>query len=478
MSNFFYGLIIVTVVLSFLSMGIYYIWISVIVFFPKVQHDKEIPYSESIDMHFFIVIPCLNEESVIVDAIRNVLDLHMKNTRLIIVDDDSEDDTVKNIYENFGNVVVTVMNDGVFNVNCANHPLILLQKRMPEARQGKGKSLNCAYQMVDAIIKREGLNSANCILSVIDADTFINKRVFERVAVIFNEEPAVGMVQARVRIGTYTRDHFLPLLQDIEFYTYINNMQNVREYTGTVSAAGNGQFNRFCAIDPEQPWTDCLLEDFDFSLRMLLKGWRTRLLQEDRVFQQGVLSYPSFVKQRSRWCQGGMQCIKYWGDIRKSRFLSTYGKIELIYFMLLPFITMISAFTQLVSWIVIFWYSFTGSSVLPELFSVYPEQELLAVLCIILLIVFVPGISYCLSYKMDTQESLITCILAGFFQPVYNLLQLPAVFLAIFRQLTGQKGWIKTAHYEEEKKEKESEEETGVEMDALADTDKEQEIVL
>ncbi|MFR8340440.1 MAG: glycosyltransferase family 2 protein [Eisenbergiella massiliensis] len=454
MTTFLYWLIIVAVVLSFLTMGIYYIWISVIAFFPKIQRHKETPYSEEIDMHFFIVIPCLNEEAVIVEAIENVLNLKMKNTQLIVVDDDSEDDTVKNIYAAFGDFVTTVNNDSVFDVDCPDKPVLLLQKRLPEARQGKGKSLNCAYHLIDAIIKREGLDPACCVMSVIDADTYINRRVFERVAVILNEEPAVGMVQARVRIGTFTRDNFLPLFQDIEFFTYINNMQNVREYTGTVSAAGNGQFNRFCAIDPEEPWTECLLEDFDFSLRLLLKGWRTRLLQEDRVFQQGVLTYRAFVKQRSRWCQGGIQCMRYWGDIRKSRFLSSYGKIELIYFMLLPTVTVLSVFTQLLSWIVIFWYFVTDSSILPKLFAPYPEWELTVVLCIILFFVFMPGISYCLFYRADTKENLITCILAGLFQPVYNLLQIPAVFLAVGRQLIGRKSWIKTAHFHEKRKKK------------------------
>ena len=454
MTNFIYGLIIVAVVLSFLTMGIYYIWISVIALFPKIQRCEEVPYSEDIDMHFFIVIPCLNEEAVIVEAIKNVLNLNMKNTRLIVVDDDSEDNTVNSIYTAFGDLVTTVNNDGIFDVDCSNEPLVLLQKRLPEARQGKGKSLNCAYHLIDAIIKREKLDSAHCIMSVIDADTYINRRVFERVAVIFNEEPVVGMVQARVRIGTFTRDYFLPLFQDIEFFTYINNMQNVREYTGTVSAAGNGQFNRFCAIDPDEPWTECLLEDFDFSLRLLLKGWRTRLLQDDRVFQQGVMTYRSFVRQRSRWCQGGIQCMRYWEDIRKSRFLSTYGKVELIYFMLLPTVTVLSVFTQLLSWIVIFWYFITDSSILPELFSVFPEWELVVVLCIILFFVFVPGISYCLFYRADTKENFITCLLAGLFQPVYNMLQIPAVFLAVWRQLVGRKGWIKTTHFREKKKDK------------------------
>ena len=452
MNTFLYVLVITATVLSFLTSGIYYLWIAIIAFFPKMQHCKDTDYSDDIDMHFFIVVPCLNEEGVIVSAVENLLKLNMKNTRIIVVDDDSEDDTVKNIYNAFGGLVTTVENDGVFDVDCTENPLILLQRRRPEAQQGKGKSLNCAYRLIHAIIDHEYLDPAFCIMGVMDADTYIYRRVLERVAVIFNEEPLTGMVQARVRIGTFTRDFFLPLFQDLEFFTYINNMQNVREYTGTVSAAGNGQFNRFCAIDPEEPWTECLLEDFDFSLRMLLKGWRTRLLQEDHIYQQGVLTYRAFVRQRSRWCQGGFQCMQYWGDIRRSRFFSTYGKIELIYFMLLPTVTLLSVFTQLLSWGIIFWYYLTDSSILPELFSAFPEWELWAVLFIILFFVFLPGISYCLAYRADTKESWITCLLAGLFQPIYNLMQIPAVFKAVWRQATGQKSWIKTTHFHEKMK--------------------------
>ena len=373
----------------------------------------------------------------------------MKQTRVIVVDDDSQDDTVKNLQEAFGDQMQIVENDGEFANIDQSKTLLLLQKRLPDARQGKGKSLNVAYKMIRSIIEHEDLDPARVIMSVIDADTYINRRVFERVAVIMNQEPAVGMVQTRVRIGTTTRDYFLPLLQDIEFFTYINNMQNVREYVGTVAAAGNGQFNRFCAIDPEQPWTDCLLEDFDFSLRLLLKGWRTRLLQDDRVFQQGVLTYGAFIRQRSRWCQGGLQCIKYWSDIRKSRFLSTPGRIELIYFMLLPSVTMLSVFTQLLSWLVILWYFLTDSSIIPELFSAFPAWELLQVLLIVMTFVFLPGIIYSLSYRADTKANPLTCILAGIFMPVYNVMQIPAVMFAIFRQMTGRKSWIKTAHFKD-----------------------------
>lgn len=456
MSSLIFTLVIICVVLSYFTMGIYYLWILIIVLFPAIQRCKELPYSEDIDIHFFMVIPCLNEESVIVEAVNNIRQTKMKNMRIIVVDDDSDDDTVKNLMEAFSEEITVVDNADEFVGNYYGKKLLLLQRHLPDAQKGKGHSLNCAYRLIAAMIKEDGLNTHKCVMSVMDADSFLNRNTLERAAVILNTEDNVGMVQTRLRIGTFTRDHFLPLFQDIEFFIYINNMQNVREYTGTVSAAGNGQFNRFSAIDPESPWTDCLLEDYDFSLRLLLRGWRTRLLQEERVFQQGVLTYRKYIAQRSRWCQGGLQCLRYMADICQSPYLSTYGKVEAIFFMMLPTVTVLSVFTQLLSWFIILYYFLTRSSILPELFAQYPMWELWSVLGILLVIVLSPGVVYAMLYWRDTKESIVICILAGLFQPIYNLMQVPAVMRAIWRQMTGRNSWIKTQHFEEKKKVKHS----------------------
>ncbi len=129
MNTFLYVIVIIATVLSFLTSGIYYLWLSFIAFFTKMQHCKDTAYSGDIDMYFFIVIPCLNEESVIVPTVRNLLELNMKNTRVIVVDDDSEDDSSKNIYDAFGGLVTTVENGSVFDLDHSKKPLILLQRR-------------------------------------------------------------------------------------------------------------------------------------------------------------------------------------------------------------------------------------------------------------------------------------------------------------------------------------------------------------
>lgn len=452
MPEWVYIVTIICVVLSYITMGIYYLWVFLIAFFPKVQHCKDIAYSEDMDIHFFIVVPCLNEGGVAAGTVGNIFKTNMKNLRVIVVDDDSKDDTVAKLTEAFENAILPIDNGVPFSSEFSNKKLILLKRHLPDAQLGKGKSLNCAYTLISKIIECEGIKPSKCIMGILDADSFLSRRVLERTAVIMHTDRTVGMVQARLRIGTYTRDHFLPLFQDMEFFAYINNMQNLREYTGTVCASGNGQFNRVSAIDPEQPWTDCLLEDYDFSLRLLLKGWRTRLLQEDRVFQQGVLKYRKFVRQRSRWCQGGMQCLSYWNYIKNSRYLSTYGKIESIFFMTLPFITLVSVFSQILSWFIIIYYYWTGQSIIFSYMAPYPTWELAAVFMLMSLFVFLPGIVYGVLYRKDTRESLLTCLLASIFQSIYNLMQVPAVLKAVWREMTNQKGWIKTEHYEEKKR--------------------------
>lgn len=302
-----------TITLVFFVLGaivnsIYFIWIVTLWAFPKVLHMKEYK-SSNVDQdtyNVYIIVPCLNEELVCEATIRNMLSFNMENLKVIAIDDDSSDRTLE--------ILKSIKND----------KLHIIERKKPNAQLGKGKALNSAYKIISNMVEANGENPEKTVIAVFDADTFIKKDLIEKMVSIMKTEPKCGMVQCRVRIGIPTRDYLLSLMQDIEFYTCINLMQNVREYTGTVGAAGNGQFNRMSAMKDlgDEPWSDCLLEDFDFSVRLLLKGWRTRLLQDENVYQQAVLTYKAFVKQRSRWAQGGMQSWHYINPILKSKHIT------------------------------------------------------------------------------------------------------------------------------------------------------------
>lgn len=426
-----YQLILIFFIITCITDGIYFLWLTLLLLFPQVLHLKDKEYFDDIDLHFFILVPCLNEEKVIYETVKNLLSLNMPNTIFIIIDDASDDNT---------SIILNSVVDS---------RLRILNRVLPNAQKGKGASLNDGYEYVKKIVNEKGIDHSKVVIGIMDADTFVKRSVLEKVAVIMNNDAKVGMVQTRVRIGTSTRNYFLPLMQDLEFYTFINRMQNVREYTGTVAAAGNGQFNRLSAMETlgDEPWSQCLLEDFDFSLRLLLNGWRTRLVQDENIYQQGVISYKKFVKQRSRWAQGCIQCMPYIGKISKAKYLSFPGKMEVIYFMMLPWLTLLSTCALFFSWFLILYTYWHHSSILRNKLISYQGNELLALLILILIFVFLPGIVFSISYWRDTKESFYKTLLAGLFIPIYNMMQIPAVLVATFRQASGRNSWIKTERF-------------------------------
>jgi len=404
----------ISLIVFLTAMGIYYLQLLLLMLCPAGEPERDTPYTDGIDITFFIVIPCLNEEQIIARTVRQLLQLKMKQTRIIITDDASDDKTAALIEEGF-------------KAELARGEVILLKRKLPDARKGKGHSLNYTYRYISQLIGREGLDPARCVMGVFDADVSFNRELLERAAVIMDRQGDIDLIQARVRTGAAVEGLFARL-QDLEFYIIINKIQNFRRYTGTVAAAGNGQFNRFSAIDPETPWTDCLLEDFDFSARILLKGRRTCLVQSQAVCQQSVKRYGAFLRQRARWCQGGLQCLKYAKRAWASRHLSIWGKAEITAFLLIPYITAAAVVNM------IFALLFTKSA--PGLWQA-------AISCTL---AFAPGFAFARMYRREAGENALSCVLCGLLLPVYTLSQAPAVFMAFYRQLKGKKEWVKTRH--------------------------------
>jgi cellulose synthase/poly-beta-1,6-N-acetylglucosamine synthase-like glycosyltransferase len=393
-----------------------------------VWHYKDDNSDNIEELYYYIVLPCLNEEKVIGRTIKNLLSIDFPNVTVFAINDASNDNT-KNILESF-----------------ENEKLIILNRVLPNARLGKGFALNDAYKHIVADVNQKKINHSKVVIGILDADTYIKPSLIKRVNDIMAQDEKAGMVQTRVRIGISTRDYFLPFMQDIEFFSCINQMQNVREYMGTVAAAGNGQFNRLSAMEElgDEPWSKCLLEDFDFSLRLLFSGWRTRLLQDENVFQQGVTNYKKFIKQRARWVQGCIQCIPYAKEVVKAKPLSFWGKAEILYFLLLPIISMISTLVLAFSWFLIMYTFLNDSSILLERLEQLSTPNLATLLVVLVIAIYLPGVIFSIRYWIDTKEGFLRCILAGLFMPMYNMMQIPAVVLAVYRHATGKNSWTKT----------------------------------
>lgn len=315
--------------ISMVSISVYYVYITII----KSANDVYIEKRSNSDqpLYYAVIIPCFNEEKVIKQTLLSLLRFTEPNLMVYVVDDDSSDNTL--------NVI-----------NGISDPRIkVIRKKKPNAQKGKGHSLNIAYE---SILKDYwSIDSDQVIVTVLDADGFLCADAFTIADRIFSHSDIHG-IQARVRIiNNYRNGNWLTLLQDIEFYEVIGNIQKLRMKTKTVGLGGNGQFTRLSVLEKLTgiPWSDCLLEDYDLTIRLLLNNEQIVYSDKLIIYQQGVRNYQRYIKQRSRWIQGSLQCHSYMFHLLKTGSLSKIGKLEMFYFLLQPYYNLVNSVILLVS---------------------------------------------------------------------------------------------------------------------------------
>jgi uncharacterized protein YdaL len=206
-------------------------------------------------LQFIFVIPALNEELVIGATLDRLLSLPDENVRVMVMNDNSDDRTAE--------IVREYESDRCILVN-----------RSPEiARQGKGHVLNHAYEHIKKSDLAETWGDNHIILAVLDADGQVKQNIIKAVTPYF-VNPNTGAVQASVRI--FNDDvNILTRWQQFEFLTFNRIFQRGRERIGSVGLGGNGQFVRLSALKTlgDKPWSDCLTEDLDIGIKLMLNGW-------------------------------------------------------------------------------------------------------------------------------------------------------------------------------------------------------------
>lgn len=244
-----------------------------------------------------VVIPCLNEGRVIAATVANLLDQGRSDLSVMVIDDGSDDDTAEQLMPFLG--------DTRFE---------LFQRRLPQARQGKGHALNAAYQE----LRSRPWAGDELIVCVLDADGRLHPGAIDDALALF-ADPEVGAVQIAVRIRN-AGTNLLARLQDVEFLVYTEVYQRGRNRLESVGLGGNGQFVRLRALEDlgDEPWSECLTEDLDLGVRLLLAGHRNRYCPSAVVDQQGLVSLRRFVRQRTRWFQGHLECWSLLGRVGRS----------------------------------------------------------------------------------------------------------------------------------------------------------------
>lgn len=278
-----------------------------------------------------LVIPARNEERVIANTLASLDQLTYLDRVVMVMDDGSTDATAACVEQS----------QGIGEVH-------LLQRSPEDAGFGKGDVLNHAYSLVWKALTSDhpllgGRDPDDVIIGVMDADGRLDPSALDEVVPLF-DDPQVAAVQLGVRIENST-NNVLTRMQDIEFVGFSGLVQNARNALGSVGLGGNGQFTRLSALADlgDLPWSDCLSEDLDLSLKLVQAGHSVRFCGRTYVAQQGLTRLRPLLRQRARWVQGHYQCWRHIVPLLRNRRVSLKTKLDLTtYLTMISFLVLIT----------------------------------------------------------------------------------------------------------------------------------------
>jgi 1,2-diacylglycerol 3-beta-glucosyltransferase len=232
----------------------------------------------------------------------------------------------------------------------------------------------------------------------------------------------------------------------MEFTVFTEIFQRARARLGSVGLGGNGQFVRLTALESlgDDPWTECLTEDLDLGVRLIVGGWKNHYCPTVAVNQQAVTSVPRWLRQRARWFQGHLQCLHLLPRIVRSS-LPMRSVTDMVWYLTLPIAVLLTPIAGLPVLLTV--------AVLAVMDPVDVARFAFANHGIPLLAVYVLsfGQSYLAAYVywMRGRVSLGRAILLAHAFEVYSHLWLIAGWWAIWNVVRRRRGWAKTARVAE-----------------------------
>lgn len=385
-----------------------------------------------------VIVPCLNEAAVIADTVREMLDTFPDLT-IWCVDDASDDGT------------------GEILASLAHPRLHVVTRTAPHARQGKGPALNAGWRALCASLP-PGTDTSRVLVGVVDADGRLDPDFRDVLAgPAYFGSSRVQAVQIEVRMinrGSQYKGmrmsawgRLLVTLQDMEFRGPIAAIQQLRRRTGSVGLGGNGQFTRLSTLNliaqrHGTPWHGALLEDFELGLHVLLTGGSTEYCAETWVAQEGLTRIRPLVRQRARWSQGSMQCMKYLPEVLRSRRLGNSAALEITYFLASPWVQLVGSVVYLACLGVMAWYA-VGAFGGP---TAWWQHGGWAVPPLIVLFGVTPFAVWGPIYRarFDRRLTRLQAIGLGLAHWAYSYVQSVAVWLAFLRLVRSKSDWQKT----------------------------------
>jgi cellulose synthase/poly-beta-1,6-N-acetylglucosamine synthase-like glycosyltransferase/spore germination protein YaaH/peptidoglycan/xylan/chitin deacetylase (PgdA/CDA1 family) len=224
-----------------------------------------------------VLIPCFNEEKVIVSSTSRILKSDWTNIEILVLDDGSTDNT-----------------SGVVQAAFSDEPRVRL---LTFENGGKASALN------------RGLKEAKgSIIVALDADTLFAKDTIGLLARWF-ENPKIGAVAGNALVGN--RLNIVTRWQALEYVTAQNLERRALDALGAVTVVPGavGAWRREALEALGGYPGDTLAEDQDLTIAVQRSGWMVDFDPDARAYTEAPDTIQGLLKQRFRWSFGTLQCL-------------------------------------------------------------------------------------------------------------------------------------------------------------------------
>ncbi len=223
------------------------------------------------------LIPAFNEETNIANTLSGVLKVEYENYEIIVIDDCSTDNTLREIAPFLANTKVR-----------------LVRKKVNE---GKAMALNDAIPI-----------SRGELIFVMDADAVPTPDILSYLVPHFRF-PRCGAITGNPRV--VNRESFLSKLQAIEFASIISLMRRAQRVWGRIMTMSGvvGIFRRTALYDVGLYSPEMATEDIDLTWRLQLRHWDVRYESRAVMWMRVPQSLDGLWRQRRRWALGLSQVL-------------------------------------------------------------------------------------------------------------------------------------------------------------------------
>ena len=250
-----------------------------------------------------VLIAAHNEEAVIADCMRALLEVDYPADKLVIVPvNDRSTDRTREIIDDFVH----------------RHPGRITPFHRSGGKPGKAAALK------DAMIHIKGQ-----VFLVFDADYIPGKALIRQLVSPFFD-PEVGSVMGRVvpiNVGKKLLTRLLDLERSGGYQVDQQARMNlglVPQYGGTVAGV------RKSALDEIGGWTEnTLAEDTDLTFRLLLHGWKTVYANRAECYEEVPERWPVRIRQIMRWAKGHNQSmVRHSAALLRCPHVSVFERID------------------------------------------------------------------------------------------------------------------------------------------------------